>query len=73
MHDEARRMQRLIDDLISLSRIEAEKYRAPDNPVDLAELIDEVMRRAFRMPARAATWSPRSPRPTAGARRCLDS
>jgi len=42
MHDEARRMQRLIDDLISLSRIEAEKYRAPDNPVALDELIDEV-------------------------------
>jgi two-component system phosphate regulon sensor histidine kinase PhoR len=42
MHGEARRMQRLIDDLISLSRIEAEKYRAPDNPVALDELIDEV-------------------------------
>ncbi len=42
MHDEALRMQRLIDDLISLSRIEAEKYRAPDNPVALDELIDEV-------------------------------
>ncbi|HWU96463.1 MAG TPA: ATP-binding protein, partial [Sphingomonas sp.] len=42
MHGEARRMQRLIDDLISLSRIEAEKYRAPDNPVALGELIDEV-------------------------------
>ncbi|MFK5108568.1 histidine kinase dimerization/phospho-acceptor domain-containing protein, partial [Klebsiella pneumoniae] len=27
MYDEARRMQRLIEDLISLSRIEAEKYR----------------------------------------------
>lgn len=42
MHGEARRMQRLIDDLISLSRIEAEKYRAPDHPVALDELIDEV-------------------------------
>jgi two-component system, OmpR family, phosphate regulon sensor histidine kinase PhoR len=42
MHDEARRMQRLIDDLISLSRIEAEKYRAADNPVAMDELIDEV-------------------------------
>ncbi|MDG2535829.1 ATP-binding protein [Sphingomonas sp. HITSZ_GF] len=42
MHGEARRMQRLIDDLISLSRIEAEKYRAPDNPVAMDELIDEV-------------------------------
>lgn len=42
MFDEGRRMQRLIDDLISLSRIEAEKYRAPDESVDLAELIEEV-------------------------------
>ena len=30
MFDEARRMQRLVDDLMSLSRIEAEKYRLPD-------------------------------------------
>lgn len=39
---EAQRMQRLIEDLISLSRIEAEKYRAPDKAVDLADLIDQV-------------------------------
>jgi len=42
MFDEARRMQRLVQDLISLSRIEAEKYRLPDQPVDLAALIEEV-------------------------------
>lgn len=42
MHDEARRMQRLIDDLISLSRIEAEKYRAPADSVALGELVEEV-------------------------------
>nr|WP_295671368.1 ATP-binding protein [Sphingomonas sp.] len=42
MDDEARRMQRLVEDLISLSRIEAEKYRLPDRAVDLAELIAEV-------------------------------
>ncbi|MBN8807125.1 MAG: ATPase [Sphingomonas sp.] len=42
MADEARRMQRLVEDLISLSRIEAEKYRAPDTSVDLARLVDEV-------------------------------
>jgi len=35
-------MQRLIDDLISLSRIEAEKYRLPDTPVALGRLIAEV-------------------------------
>ena len=43
MDGEARRMQRLIDDLISLSRIEAEKYRAPDSPVDLGALAAEVV------------------------------
>ena len=42
MFDEARRMQRLVEDLISLSRIEAEKYRLPDRAVELDELIGEV-------------------------------
>ena len=42
MFKEARRMQRLIDDLISLSRIEAEKYRLPDTPIALNALIEEV-------------------------------
>jgi len=42
MFDESRRMQRLVEDLISLSRIEAEKYRLPVSPVDLAHLIGEV-------------------------------
>lgn len=42
MFKEARRMQRLIDDLISLSRIEAEKYRLPETPVALTSLIEEV-------------------------------
>lgn len=44
VHDEAQRMQRLVDDLISLSRIEADQYSAPDMAVDLAALIDEVRR-----------------------------
>jgi len=42
MFDESRRMQRLVEDLISLSRIEAEKYRLPDSAVDLGALIGEV-------------------------------
>lgn len=42
MMKEARRMQRLIDDLISLSRIEADKYRLPETPVALGRLIEEV-------------------------------
>ena len=42
VHDEARRMQRVVEDLISLSRIEAEKFTAPTDAVDLAPLIDEA-------------------------------
>ncbi|NNM75908.1 ATPase [Sphingomonas sp. ID1715] len=42
IHDEARRMQRLVEDLMSLSRIEAEKFRVPDAAVDLADLVKEV-------------------------------
>jgi two-component system phosphate regulon sensor histidine kinase PhoR len=42
MHDEAQRMQRLVGDLISLSRIEAEKYRKPGDSVDMGELVREV-------------------------------
>ncbi|MBT2188085.1 ATP-binding protein [Sphingobium nicotianae] len=43
MDGEARRMQRLVDDLMSLSRIEADKYRAPDQPVALLPLVEEVV------------------------------
>lgn len=42
MFDEARRMQRLVEDLISLSRIEAEKYRVPATAIDLRQLMEEV-------------------------------
>lgn len=42
MHDEARRMRSLVDDLMSLSRIEAERYTVPRDPVDLLPLIEEV-------------------------------
>ena len=42
IHDESLRMQRLVEDLMSLSRIEAEKFRAPDAAVDLGELVKEV-------------------------------
>jgi two-component system, OmpR family, phosphate regulon sensor histidine kinase PhoR len=42
MFKEARRMQRLIDDLISLSRIEAEKYVIPDETVSIPALLREV-------------------------------
>ncbi|WP_336868149.1 sensor histidine kinase [Sphingomonas sanguinis] len=42
MFDEARRMQRLVEDLISLSRIEADKYRQPAQPVDMSDLVQHV-------------------------------
>ena len=42
MMKEARRMQRLIDDLISLSRIEAEKYLIPDEKISIPALVREV-------------------------------
>lgn len=40
--DEARRMERLVEDLMSLSRIEAEKFRAPAESIDLAALVDKT-------------------------------
>ena len=42
MAGEARRMQRLIEDLLALSRIEADRYRAPADVVALAPLAEEV-------------------------------
>jgi two-component system phosphate regulon sensor histidine kinase PhoR len=42
MFGEAKRMQQLVNDLISLSRIEAEKFRPPQEALDLAKLIEEV-------------------------------
>ena len=42
MRNEAGRMQRLIDDLLSLSRVEAEEHRPPDDAVDLEALLDEL-------------------------------
>ena len=49
MYDEARRMHRLVDDLISLSRIEAERFAAPRDTVALLPLIDEIRRSCGRM------------------------
>jgi two-component system, OmpR family, phosphate regulon sensor histidine kinase PhoR len=43
VHDEARRMQRVVEDLISLSRIEAEKFTVPTDAVTLGSLIDEAL------------------------------
>jgi two-component system phosphate regulon sensor histidine kinase PhoR len=43
VHDEARRMQRVVEDLISLSRIEAEKFTTPTDAVALESLIDQAL------------------------------
>ncbi|MCS6986721.1 MAG: ATP-binding protein [Sphingomonadaceae bacterium] len=42
MAREAARMSRLIDDLLSLSRIELDKYVRPQAPLDLAPLLHDV-------------------------------
>jgi len=42
MEGEARRMQRLIDDLMSLSRIEADRYFPPRDRINLAAVLSEV-------------------------------
>lgn len=42
MYTEADRMQRLVEDLMSLSRIEAEKFELPSERIDLSELVAEA-------------------------------
>jgi two-component system phosphate regulon sensor histidine kinase PhoR len=43
VHDEARRMQRVVEDLISLSRIEAEKFTAPTEAVAVRPLLEQAI------------------------------
>jgi two-component system phosphate regulon sensor histidine kinase PhoR len=43
MHTQATRMARLIDDLLSLSRIELNAHRRPDTPVDLVPIVRQVV------------------------------
>ena len=42
MHEQATRMSRLVDDLLSLSRLELKSHIAPDEAIDLAPLIGHV-------------------------------
>ena len=42
VHEEARRMQRLVEDLISLSRIEAERFNRPRDALALMPLVEEA-------------------------------
>jgi two-component system, OmpR family, phosphate regulon sensor histidine kinase PhoR len=43
MQEQARRMARLIDDLLSLSRIELNAHRRPDTSVDLMPIVRQVI------------------------------
>lgn len=49
VHDEAKRMQRVVEDLISLSRIEAEKFTTPTDEVDVEQTIEVAIESAQRM------------------------
>lgn len=42
MHEQAERMTRLIEDLLSLSRIEMDEHSRPDTPVDMRRVLDKV-------------------------------
>ena len=44
IHREARRLQSLVNDLMSLSRIEAEKHEQPAKPVDYSALVERASR-----------------------------
>ena len=50
IRDEARRMLRIIEDLMSLSRIEADRFRAPAESVDVDAVIGTAVSNAKRLP-----------------------
>jgi two-component system, OmpR family, phosphate regulon sensor histidine kinase PhoR len=43
MQEQAKRMARLIDDLLSLSRIELNAHRRPDTPIDMVPIVRQVV------------------------------
>jgi two-component system phosphate regulon sensor histidine kinase PhoR len=43
MMREARRMQQLVDDLMSLSRVEADRFSTPQTPIELAAAVEEAV------------------------------
>ena len=49
MHEQAQRMARLVDDLLSLSRIEQNQHVRPDAPVDLVTLVRHIADTLTRM------------------------
>ena len=62
MQTEAERMNRLIDDLLSLSRVEAEERMRPTGPVCLDALVGETVRGMTQLATEAGvTLEPRCP------------
>ena len=49
MHEQARRMARLVDDLLSLSRIEQNQHVQPNAPCDLANIVRHISDTLARM------------------------
>jgi two-component system phosphate regulon sensor histidine kinase PhoR len=56
MHEQALRMARLVDDLLSLSRIEMQEHTPPTGAVELADVLESVVRALeLKAQARAVT------------------
>ena len=53
IRDEAKRMLRIIEDLMSLSRIEADRFLAPDDRVDVADIVSAATANAGHLAASA--------------------
>jgi two-component system phosphate regulon sensor histidine kinase PhoR len=53
IRDEARRMLRIIEDLMSLSRIEADRFVAPDERVEVEEIVNNALSNAGHGSGRA--------------------
>lgn len=51
IRDEARRMLRIIEDLMSLSRIEADRFVAPGERVDIADIVNTAVTNAGQLRA----------------------
>ena len=49
IRDEARRMLRIIEDLMSLSRIEADRFVTPDEQVEIADIVETAVANARQL------------------------
>ena len=52
IRDEARRMLRIIEDLMSLSRIEADRFLAPSDRVDVGEVVSAAISNVGHLPGK---------------------